>query len=276
MNALTISVRPAAAPALRIVLRACGFAGIGALALAAGLSGVIARAPAGKTGIDTPLSPPSPDHPFGTDLLGRDVMSETLHALAVSFADAGIALGVVLVAGGFAGFVLARAPLALRAVTRWAAGVLAACPALLLAIVFAALLGRPAAALAAGLAVAPRGFLRAFDRARALHNAPHAEFARATGISAGQLLRRDFGFEMRDEFLGAAARAFAAVTITLATLSFFGFGASPPERDLGLMIAAARAGFFDAWWTVAFPALALVLSVLFARLAAGLDEGERP
>jgi len=42
------------------------------------------------------------------------------------------------------------------------------------------------------------------------------------------------------------------------------------------MIAASRASYLTAWWTAAFPALALLLLILFARLAAGLDEGERP
>ena len=62
----------------------------------------------------------------------------------------------------------------------------------------------------------------------------------------------------------------------MASFSFLGFGAEPPRRDLGLMIAAAKAYYLHAWWTAAFPALALTILILFARLAAGLDEGERP
>jgi peptide/nickel transport system permease protein len=67
----------------------------------------------------------------------------------------------------------------------------------------------------------------------------------------------------------------AAVTIILSTVSFLGFGAIPPHRDLGLMIAAAKPYYLQAWWVAAFPALALTTLILFARLAAGLDEGER-
>jgi len=75
--------------------------------------------------------------------------------------------------------------------------------------------------------------------------------------------------------LSSAARALAAVTIVLSTVSFLGFGAVPPHRDLGLMIAASKLYFLHAWWTAAFPAAALMILILFARLAAGLDEGER-
>ena len=90
------------------------------------------------------------------------------------------------------------------------------------------------------------------------------------------LLRRDLAYEFRDMFLPIVARAFASVTIILSTLSFLGFGAAPPHRDLGLMIGAARPNYLEAWWMVAFPALTLVILILLARLAAGLDEGERP
>jgi peptide/nickel transport system permease protein len=89
------------------------------------------------------------------------------------------------------------------------------------------------------------------------------------------LLRRDLTYEFRDSFLSIAARALAAVTIVLSTVSFLGYGATPPHRDLGLMIAAARDVYFDAWWTAAVPAAALAFFILCARLAAGLDEGER-
>ena len=111
--------------------------------------------------------------------------------------------------------------------------------------------------IAAGLAAAPLAFVRTFDRARLLAASRHAEFARATGIQGGTLMRRDLAYEFRDTFLTIAARALAAVTIMLSTVSFLGFGAVPPHRDLGLMIAAARATYLDAWWTAAFPALAL-------------------
>ena len=67
----------------------------------------------------------------------------------------------------------------------------------------------------------------------------------------------------------------AAVTVIFSTMSFFGFGAKPPQRDLGLMIASARADLPEAWWTAAIPAVVLILFILTARLTAGL-ESDRP
>jgi peptide/nickel transport system permease protein len=273
---LTAAARLRPRARLRGILRVAGFAGLGAILVTAGLSNVLAHMPADAQYAGKALSPPSPAFPFGTDLFGRDVLSEVLHALAVTIGHAAIAVLVTIAAGGILGFLAVRFPLRAGTVLRWIAGVLGALPPLFLAILLIGLTSRGFAPEAAGLAAAPIAFLRAFDRARGLARSRHAEFARATGIPMTTLLRRDLVYEIRDNFLSMAARSLAAVTITLATVSFFGFGASPPRRDLGLMIAAARESYFDAWWTAAFPALVLMLFILCARLAASLDEGEQP
>jgi peptide/nickel transport system permease protein len=269
-------LRAASAPSLRATLRTIGFAGLGLIAVVVSLSNVIAWAPAGTEHIGPALSPPSMLFTFGTDLFGRGMASETLHALAVTVDTASIAMIVTIVAGGLSGFVAARLPWGLGLVLRWFAGVLTSLPALFLAILCIGLSRRGLAPLYAGVAASPLAFVRAFDRARALGSSAHAEFARATGVTAMALLRRDLTYEFRAEFLPVAARALAAVTIILSTVSFFGFGSAPPDRDLGLMIAAARETYIDAWWTATFPTIALALLILFARLAAGLEEGERP
>lgn len=276
-SAVSAEYTPAqAGTMLRATIRTAGFAGLAMIAVVVGMSDVIARAPADTARVGPVLAAPSAAVPFGTDLLGRDVLSETLHALAVTVSYAGIAMLVTLAAGTVAGFAAARLPWRSGAVLRWIAGILASVPALLLAILFAGIAGRGFLPVAAGLAAAPFAFVRAYDRARSLAASRHADFARATGIPDSTLLRRDLAYEFRDTFLTNAARALAAVAIVLSTVSFLGFGATPPHRDLGLMIAAARASYLDAWWTAAFPAAALMLLILFARLAAALDEGERP
>jgi peptide/nickel transport system permease protein len=155
-------------------------------------------------------------------------------------------------------------------------GVLGAVPALLLAVALVGIFGQGFAIVAAGLAASPPAFIRSYDSAAHFANSRHAEFARATGIPASILLRRDLVYEIRGNFISVAARALASVVIVLSTMSFLGFGAVPPARDLGLIIASARDNYLDAWWIAAFPALVLALLVLFARLAAALQEGEPP
>jgi ABC-type dipeptide/oligopeptide/nickel transport system permease subunit len=259
----------------RFTIRVVGLVGLSAIAVGTALNDVLARAPTGAE-VAAPLLAPSPRFPFGTDILGRDVASETLHALAVTMSHAALAALVTILIGGLMGFVAAHLPRGIGVVSRWLAGILAAVPALLLAILFVGIAGRAFSPFAAGLAAAPLAFARTYDRARVQSSSRYAEFARATGIPARSLLRRDVIYEFRDNFLNTAARALAAVTIVLATVSFFGFGAEPPHRDLGVMLAGARESYFQAWWTALFPTLALMILILFARLAAGLDEGERP
>ena len=167
-------------------------------------------------------------------------------------------------------------PVVIALTLRCALGIVAALPALLLGILIIGLTARGWASVAAGLSAAPLAFVRSYDRASLQALALHSEYARATGISAGTLMRRDLVYEFSDTFSATSARALAAVVVILSTVSFLGFGAEPPNRDLGLMIAAAKAYYLHAWWTAAFPALALMALILFARLAAGLDEGERP
>jgi peptide/nickel transport system permease protein len=273
---MTIAVASPKEPrSLHNALRIAGWIGLGLIAVAVSLSDFLANAPANATAIGPFLAPPSAEFRFGTDILGRDLLSETLHALNATVRSALPATAVTLLAGALLGFVAARLPHSLARTVRGLVGILASLPALLLAVLAIGLSTRDWAAVAAGLSAAPFTFVRAFDRARLEERAIHSEYARATGISGTTLLRRDLVYEFRDTILSSAARALAAVTLILSTLSFLGFGAVPPHRDLGLMIAAARPYFLHAWWMAAFPAAALVLLILCARLAAGLDEGER-
>lgn len=264
------------AQSLRAALRLVGWIGLGLIAVAVILSDFLASASANATGIGPLLAPPSAAFDFGTDILGRDMLSETLHGLSVTVRSAMVAVLVALIFGPLFGFVSARLPAALALTLRWLLGIPAAVPALLLAIVIVGLTARGWAGVAAGMSAAPLAFVRAFDRASMQARAVHAEYARATGISAGALMRRDLIYEFSGTFFSGVARALAAVVIILSTVSFLGFGAEPPHRDLGLMIAASKTYYLHAWWIAAFPALALMVVILFARLAAGLDEGERP
>ena len=261
-------------PVLGTVLRAAGWAGLGLIAVTVSLSDFLARAPAGTTQTGVMLSAPCDAHPFGTDVLGRDMLSETLHGLSQTGFHALLGAAVAVVCGGLFGAVAARLPRPMAVTLRGVFGIFAAVPALLLTILAIGLTARFYAPLAAGLAAAPLAFVRAFDHIDI--DSTHAEYARATGIPALTLLKRDLTFEFRRMLGSVAARALAAVAIILSTASFLGFGAEPPARDLGLMIAAGKASYLSAWWTAAFPALALMLLILCARLAAGLDEGERP
>ena len=111
-----------------VILKGIGWLGLGSLALAVFLSDFLAHAPAGTISAGAELSPPSEAHAFGTDLLGRDVFSETLHGLAVTGVDAALGAIVAIIAGGLFGAVAARLPRPVGHVLRGFWGVWPPCP----------------------------------------------------------------------------------------------------------------------------------------------------
>jgi len=259
---------------LEVVSRAAGVGGLGLLAVIVALNNVIARAPAGATYIAKRLLPPGSDAVMGSDALGRDIMSETVHALAVSFSSAAVSTAIAIFIGALAGFAAVRLPLRMGAAVRVISGILRMIPTLFLAVVLVALSSREFFAISVGLAICPEVFNAGFDRASSLARSRHAMYARASGIPGLTLLRRDLVYELRMNIVNVTGRALASSATILATISFFGFGAIPPHRDLGLLIAEAQTSYLSNWWCALFPALALVVLVLCARLAATDDSGQ--
>ena len=134
----------------------------------------------------------------------------------------------------------ARLSVPLALTLRGVAGVLAAMPALLLAVLVIGLTARFCAGSPPDFG-RPAG-LRARLRPReGADDDTHSEYARATGLSRSDSSAPRSDLRIPRCWFRPRARALAAVTIILSTLSFLGFGAEPPARDLGLMIAAAKA-----------------------------------
>ena len=117
---------------LRTVISTVGLTGVGLIAVIVALSDVIARAPVGAAKIWPPSLPAGAVYAFGTDALGRDVMSETVYALAVTFSDALLATAIAIAVGAVGGFAAVRAPLRLGVVLRGIMGVFGTVPVLLL------------------------------------------------------------------------------------------------------------------------------------------------
>jgi peptide/nickel transport system permease protein len=66
---------------------------------------------------------------------------------------------------------------------------------------------------------------------------------------------------------------FGSVVLTSAALSFLGLGAQPPTPEWGLMVSSGRTYFLTYWWVVAFPGLAIFVTVMaFNLLGDGLRE----
>lgn len=225
------------------------------------------------------LLAPSLTHPFGTDELGRDVFSRIITGTRISLQVAFIVLGfavtfgtiVGLIAGYFGGWV---DELLMRFTDMFLAF-----PALILAVAIAASLGRNLRNTMIALATVFWPWYARLVRAQVL-SIKEREFVQAAH-SIGMTQRRII---LRHVLPNAASVIIIQVTLdvgyaVLATssLSFIGLGAQPPSPEWGTMMATARNYFRDAWWYMAFPGLALTLTVLaFNLLGDGLQDALDP
>jgi peptide/nickel transport system permease protein len=135
-------------------------------------------------------------------------------------------------------------------------------PALILALGFAASLGRGLQAAVIALAISWWPGYARLVRALVLEvrEREFVEAARVLGASRPRVVLRHILPNALDTLLVQSTLDVANVTLTLAGLSFIGVGALPPEAEWGAMIAEGRTYIFSAWWVVLFPGLALAFT----------------
>lgn len=250
-----------------------GFGILTVLALIAILAPVLA--PHDPNAIDASriLSPPDLAHPFGSDALGRDVLSRVIFAYRVSLA---VAIGSTLLA------FLVGVPLGLyagyhggwvdTAIMRPIDMVLAL-PAMLLAVALIAIIGPGANVSAIAIAVIYMPILARVVRSSTLVvvSQTYIEAARARGTRSSTIIARHV-------LPNAIGPAIVQATILMgfalqieAALSFLGLGVQPPTSSLGVMLADGRDVLTLAPWVEVFPGLAIAITVLaFNFLGDGL------
>lgn len=215
------------------------------------------------------LQPPSSDHWLGTDALGRDVMSRTLHGAAYTIP---VALMVVISAviigstlGAAAGYMGGWAD----AIIMRAADVTLSFPPILLAMTVAATLGPglPNAGLAMVIVWWP--IYARLMRAQVLEvrTREHVEAAIAGGAGKTRVLVVHILPLCWTPTLINATMDFGQVALLAASLSFIGLGAVPPSPEWGSMISEGAAKFYS-WWIAFGPGIA-ILSVVLATAFLG-------
>jgi peptide/nickel transport system permease protein len=235
------------------------------------LAALAAVAPAALTPYD-PLAesiaerllPPSFIHPFGTDDLGRDLLSRVVYGAWASLSTATLALGFALVAsvavGLAAGYLRGPTDRALMGVI----DVLLAVPSLLISLLVVSGLGAGAfeIALAVGIASVP-AFAR-LTRAEVLRvsSETYVEAARGFGLGRVRVLVRHVLPRACGPLAALSALEFAAIVLSVSVLSFLGYGVQPPTPEWGSLIAQGRDHFATAWWLISLPGLVLTVVVV--------------
>lgn len=221
------------------------------------------------------LQGPSAAHWLGTDELGRDVLSRTIHAAKISMQVAVIAVGVGLIGGTVIGIVAAYFGGLIDTLLMRFMELLFSFPAILLAVILMASLGTSIlnAMIAIGIIFIP-GFSRLARAAtHGVLRQQYVDAARTVGMSDARILFREILPNVVAPLLVEAAVAFAYAVLLESALSFLGLGAQPPEPSWGNMLNTGRGFMEQAPWLGIIPGLAMFLCVLgFNLLGDGLRD----
>ncbi len=220
------------------------------------------------------LQPPSWDHLLGTDALGRDVLSRTLHGarhsipIAVAVVILAVAIGASL--GALAGFLGGLADTVIMRLV----DVTLSFPPMLLAMAVAASLGPGLWNAAIAMVIVWWPVYARLMRAQVLEvrEREHVEAAIASGATRTRVLTRHILPLCWTPVLISATMDLGQVILLAASLSFIGLGATPPTPEWGSMISDGAAQFYS-WWVALGPGLAILTIVLgFNFIGDGLHD----
>ena len=210
-----------------------------------------------------PFSPPSRDHLFGTDELGRDVFSRVIYGARIS-----LPLGLLLVAlASTIGVVLGSLAGYFRGLTDGlvmrTADLVFAFPAIILAMVVTAALGRGLTNAVLALVIVSWPAYARVVRSLVLSvgDSEYVWASRLLGASSRRALVRDVLPNVLGPVLVLATLDVGVAILLLSGLSFLGLGAQPPTPEWGSMVATGTQ-YFQFWWMGTFPGLAIFTAVL--------------
>ncbi|MEV8453254.1 ABC transporter permease [Streptomyces sp. NPDC052095] len=244
------------------VVAACGVLVL--LAVAVAFPGLIAPRPPDDTDVVAAFSPPGGSHPFGTDELGRDVLSRVVYGARPSLA---IGLGATVLgalAGLVVGLLAAAGPRLCDRVLMRGLDVLLAFPELLLALLVVTVVGSGTVnvLVAIGIATVPTYARLVRGQALPAVRSPFAEAAKVLGIRRPVIVVRHVLPHVTGPLLALATVGTGTAVISGSALSFLGLGTPPPAAEWGSMLSDGREFLATAWWTATFPGLAIVAVVL--------------
>lgn len=248
------------------------------LVIMAVLAPVIAPYPEqglGKVNLDEVFQSPSARHLFGTDELGRDILSRVIYGARISLSISiitiiiavAIAIPIGLTAGYYGGFV--------DEIIMRITDVFLSFPPLLIAIVITSFLGPSLKNAVIAIAIAWWPSYARLIRAQviSMREKPFINASKCIGTSDLKIMLTHVLPNSIAPIIIQASMDLGGVILTASSLSFIGLGAQAPEPEWGLIISTSRKFIMDVWWYTAFPGILIFITVLcFNLLGDGLRE----
>ncbi|MFK7090636.1 ABC transporter permease subunit [Chromobacterium violaceum] len=205
---------------------------------------------------------------FGTDELGRDILSRLIYGARLSLFIGLMSVLMALVPGVILGLLAAFFPKALGASIMRLMDIMMALPSLLLAVAIMAILGPGLTnAMIAIATVSLPAYVR-LTRASAMTEL-NRDYVVASRVAGAGLMRLMFVTVLPNcmaPLIVHATMSFSSAILEIAALGFLGLGVQPPTAEWGTMLASARDYIESAWWVVTLPGLTILLSVLAINL----------
>jgi len=226
------------------------------------------------------LKPPSREHPFGTDNLGRDVLVRIMHGARVSLRVGFISVGIALTIGTFLGLVAGYLRGWPDNVIMRSMDILLAFPGMLLAIAIVAVRGPGLNNTMIAIGVVSIPYYARLARSMVL-SASEQEYvtaARCVGVTEARIIFRHIFPNILSPIIVQATLGLADAILSAAGLGFLGLGAQPPTPEWGAMLSDSYKSLTTgSWWVILFPGLAIMLSVLgFNLFGDGLRDALDP
>jgi peptide/nickel transport system permease protein len=211
---------------------------------------------------------PSAQHWFGTDDLGRDVLSRVMYGARASLMAGAISVGIALSIGVPLGLLSGYRGGFIDALISRITDAMLACPFLILAIALAAFLGPSLsdAMIAIGISATPIFIRLTRGQVMVVKVEDYVEAARAIGNPRWRIALFHILPNIMPPLLVQATLSIAAAIIAEAALSFLGLGQQPPAPSWGSMLNAAQRFLTNAPWMAVWPGLAIFLVVLSLNL----------
>ncbi|MET0198001.1 MULTISPECIES: ABC transporter permease [Nocardiaceae] len=208
--------------------------------------------------------PPSWSHLFGTDQLGRDILTRVIHGTRSAVLTALLAVAIGSVAGSIVGLVAGFFGRGVDAVLGRVIDTLLAIPGFLLAVIVVVSLGFASVNAAIAVGISSIAVFARLIRSETLR-VKNSAFVESSKLIGGGTLTVLFQHVLPNVYrsvLALAVLQFGLAIINVSALAFLGYGNPPPSPDWGLLVAEGKDFFYRYPWFVYAPGVVMVASVL--------------